>query len=178
MPSIGLLQGRGVGGGGKKSKISRAAREQTEPGFGISAASAFERWGRSSIWPTKTRFREGVARDLRLIKARVLINLPPGAPEESGERYQHFEGFGAHEARKPVGFRASCAPNPMICRVAWRPDGRRTAESSGSTIERPRVPSPADYGVGASNQGLHPSCSHHGNHIHFGFRGRCAMKAM
>jgi hypothetical protein len=30
-------------------------------------------------------------RDLGLIKARVLINLPPGAPEEGGERYQHFE---------------------------------------------------------------------------------------
>jgi hypothetical protein len=33
-------------------------------------------------------------RDIRLIKARVLINLPPGArrgPKEGGECYQHFE---------------------------------------------------------------------------------------
>jgi hypothetical protein len=29
--------------------------------------------------------------DLRLIKARVLIKLPPGGPEEGGERYQQFE---------------------------------------------------------------------------------------
>ena len=39
-----------------------------------------------------------------------------------------------------MGFRASCAPNLMIYSVPWRPDGRRTAESSGSTIQRPRVP--------------------------------------
>jgi hypothetical protein len=30
-------------------------------------------------------------RDLRLIKARVLVNLSPGGPEEGGKRYQHFE---------------------------------------------------------------------------------------
>jgi len=33
----------------------------------------------------------GFTRDLRLIKARVLINLPPGGPEGGGKRYQHFE---------------------------------------------------------------------------------------
>jgi hypothetical protein len=38
-----------------------------------------------------------------------------------------------------MGFQASCAPHLMIYRVSWCPDGRRTAGSSGSTIERPRV---------------------------------------
>jgi hypothetical protein len=36
-----------------------------------------------------------------------------------------------------MGFRASCAQNLIY--ESWRPDGRRTAGSSGSTIERPRV---------------------------------------
>jgi hypothetical protein len=41
--------------------------------------------------PRGAYVERGFTRDLRLIKARVLINLPPGGPEGGGERYQHFE---------------------------------------------------------------------------------------
>jgi hypothetical protein len=48
---VGLDQQRSEGGvlgwgGGKKSKISRSARERKEPGFGVYTARAFERWSR------------------------------------------------------------------------------------------------------------------------------------
>jgi hypothetical protein len=39
-----------------------AARERTEPGFGICAARAFERWGRFSFWSRDIRFHDVVAR--------------------------------------------------------------------------------------------------------------------
>ena len=82
-------------------------------------------------------------RDLRLIKARVLINLPPGAPggpREGGECYQHFEeivgALRAHFFRSELmhmGFH-------MILVVSWvgSLEIRVGARVPGAGVNKPR----------------------------------------
>jgi hypothetical protein len=68
-----------VSRGGKRSLDSESARRE------LSKSGLASHFG-----PPKCDF----TRDLRLVKARVLINLPPrapGGPEEGAEHYQHFE---------------------------------------------------------------------------------------
>ena len=76
--------------------VRQGARIYTQgdvyPSRGVSAHTGSPLYTQGHVKTPRGAYVErGFTRDLRLIKARVIINLPPGGPEGGGERYQHFE---------------------------------------------------------------------------------------